>query len=90
MSYREPPPGWYSFGTHVDDHSVVLEFSEDVGEDGLPFWERPVRYWEPVETTRLVDVWSLQEPIANPERVDNGCMIFRSISGATATEGDKR
>jgi hypothetical protein len=31
----------------------------------------------------------LQEPIANPERVDNGCMIFRSISGATETEGDK-
>lgn len=31
----------------------------------------------------------LQQSFANPERVDNGCMIFRSISGATATEGDK-
>jgi hypothetical protein len=39
------------------------------------------RWDEPVD--------DLQEPIANPERVDNGCMIFRSISGATATEGDK-
>lgn len=34
------PPGWYAFGTHVDQ-DVRLEFSEEAGEDGLPLWERP-------------------------------------------------
>lgn len=33
---------------------------------------------EPVET--------LQEPLANPERVNNQCMIYRSISGHTDPE----
>lgn len=41
VTYREPPKGWYTFGTHVDV-IVRLEFSEEVGDDGLPLWERPI------------------------------------------------
>jgi hypothetical protein len=44
MSYIEPPKGWYIFGTHVDV-IVMLEFSEEVDNDGLPKWERPI--WNP-------------------------------------------
>lgn len=41
MSYREPPEGWLTFGTHAPlDHGPVLEFSCEVWEDGLPLWER--------------------------------------------------
>lgn len=40
MTYREPPPGWHTFGTHVDD-DVRLVFSDELGDDGLPLWERP-------------------------------------------------
>lgn len=36
-----PPEGWYVFGTHVAG-SVMLEFSEEEGPDGLPYWERPL------------------------------------------------
>lgn len=43
MTYQEPPEGWFAFGTHVDDPRP-LEFSEEVGEDLLPLWERP-RGW---------------------------------------------
>lgn len=42
MSYKEPPPNWDTFGTHVDgvpDNSF-LEFSDECDEDGLPRWER--------------------------------------------------
>ena len=42
-TYREPPEGWYTFGHHADQPFDPLEFSEEVGEDGLPLWERPVR-----------------------------------------------
>lgn len=41
MTYQEPPEGWYTFGHHADQPTVVLEFSSEVGEDGLPLWERP-------------------------------------------------
>lgn len=35
------PEGWFTFGHHADQPTVVLEFSSEVGEDGLPLWERP-------------------------------------------------
>lgn len=38
-TYRPPPPGWESFGTHADTPGIV-EFSEETGDDGLPLWER--------------------------------------------------
>jgi hypothetical protein len=38
--WREPPEGWFAFGTHVDQE-IRLEFSDEAGEDGLPRWERP-------------------------------------------------
>lgn len=42
MTWREPPPGWYTFGTHIWV-DVPLEFSAEVDEeDLLPLWERPV------------------------------------------------
>jgi hypothetical protein len=37
--YIEAPEGWHQFGTHVDE-DVMLELSEETGEDGLPLWER--------------------------------------------------
>jgi len=40
-SYRDPPEGWFSFGWHVDQPDLCLEFSSETGEDGLPLWERP-------------------------------------------------
>lgn len=44
MTWREPPPGWYTFGTHANHDPVPpLEFSAEVDEeDLLPLWERPV------------------------------------------------
>lgn len=36
------PEGWHTFGTHVDRPDVRLEFSDETGEDGLPWWERPI------------------------------------------------
>lgn len=41
MTYLPPPPGWFTFGTHVDS-DVSLEFSKELDEDGLPFWEKPL------------------------------------------------
>lgn len=41
MTYQEPPEGWFTFGHHADQPAVVLEFSSEVDEDGLPLWERP-------------------------------------------------
>lgn len=35
------PEGWFTFGHHADQPTVVLEFSSEVDEDGLPLWERP-------------------------------------------------
>lgn len=37
----DPPEGWLQWGTHAALESVPeLEFSEQVGEDGFPLWER--------------------------------------------------
>jgi hypothetical protein len=41
MTYQKPPEGWFTFGHHADQPTVVLEFSSEVGDDGLPLWERP-------------------------------------------------
>lgn len=40
--YVPPPEGWFDFGAHVLSPDVRLEFSEEVGEDGIPRWERPL------------------------------------------------
>ena len=34
-----PPNGWERFGTHADDGVPVI-FSDELGEDDLPKWER--------------------------------------------------
>jgi len=38
----DPPEGWYFFGTHTNGglDGIRLVFSEQVGEDMLPCWER--------------------------------------------------
>lgn len=37
-----PAPGWFTFGTHVDQPGVELEFwGTETSLDGLPIWERP-------------------------------------------------
>lgn len=36
-----PPDGWFEFGSHVE-FDGPMEFSTEVGEDGLPRWERHV------------------------------------------------
>lgn len=41
MTYITPPPGWSTFGTHVDRGYQHLLFSPLYDEDGLPFWEKP-------------------------------------------------
>lgn len=35
-----PPDGWFTFGTHIDQPGVELDFW-GLGNDGLPIWERP-------------------------------------------------
>lgn len=40
-----PPEGWFPFGYHAGHDPLdapELEFSAEVGEDGLPLWERPL------------------------------------------------
>lgn len=37
-----PPEGWFVFGHHADAKPPVpIEFSQEMGEDGFPLWERP-------------------------------------------------
>lgn len=44
MTYVQPPAGWFTFGHHAhpDRLGEVVEFSEEVGADGFPLWERPI------------------------------------------------
>jgi len=42
QSLTTPPDGWFPFGSHVD-WDGPLEMSVEVGEDGLPLWERHVQ-----------------------------------------------
>lgn len=37
----DPPPGWYQFGTHVDNPAPLEFWGEQYSTDGLPIWERP-------------------------------------------------
>lgn len=41
LSRPIPPEGWLPFGSLID-HDGPAECSDDVGEDGLPLWERPI------------------------------------------------
>jgi hypothetical protein len=41
VEWQEPPEGWFTFGTHIDQ-PIRLEFSTETGEDGIPLWERPL------------------------------------------------
>jgi hypothetical protein len=41
MAFRKPPEGWSTFGSHVDE-PVRLEFSEELADDLMPLWERPL------------------------------------------------
>lgn len=45
MTFREPPPGWSTFGSHVDSPFELI-FSEETGDDGLPLWEQPVLFYD--------------------------------------------
>lgn len=38
--YRQPPPGWFDFGSHADGFDGPLEFSEETDDGGMPLWER--------------------------------------------------
>lgn len=42
----DPAPGWFQFGTHLDETKVGevrLEFwGEEHSDDGMPMWERPI------------------------------------------------
>lgn len=40
-TFRKPPPGWFTFGSHLD-FTGEMQMSDEVGEDGLPMWERPL------------------------------------------------
>lgn len=50
----DPPPGWFTFGTHVE-HDGPLEFSEAVGDDLMPLWERPATHPRVVTTVTELD-----------------------------------
>lgn len=38
---EQPPTGWSAFGEHADQAATPLEFSDTLGHDLLPLWERP-------------------------------------------------
>jgi hypothetical protein len=50
MTWKEPPPGWYTFGTLVD-YDGPIEFSPEVGDDLLPLFERPGPAGDPDEAS---------------------------------------
>lgn len=51
--YVPPPEGWLTFGSLID-HNGPAECSEEVGEDGLPLWERPIPgQWEADATPHI-------------------------------------
>lgn len=43
--HARPPAGWVPFGVHAGGPGPMprLELSEQVGEDGLPLWERAIQ-----------------------------------------------
>lgn len=52
---RAPTPdGWFPFGSFVDHPWIPREFSEELGEDGLPRWERPIS--DPLALSRVTRV----------------------------------
>lgn len=64
------PATWVHFGEHVE-RNVPLEFSDEVGEDGLPLWERPKASGpEPLNTWAEADSKLLLEAdrIVNSDR----------------------
>jgi hypothetical protein len=44
------PAGWFTFGSLIDYHGPS-ECSHEVGEDGLPLWERPL--WASVDARQM-------------------------------------
>jgi hypothetical protein len=40
-SMVDPPEGWFHVGTHANDITINVDFSDALDEDGLPLWERP-------------------------------------------------
>lgn len=38
-----PPPGWFMFGTHVDDPTPLEFYGSEFTESGMPMWERPAQ-----------------------------------------------
>ena len=37
----QPAPGWFVFGSHIDEPDILLEFWGD--DAGTPIWERPIQ-----------------------------------------------
>ena len=64
-----PPVGWFSFGTHVDQPDVKLEFW-GTDDGGMPLWERPVSSGDRVQAVaRALAAIPLGEFAEGPERI---------------------
>lgn len=49
------PDGWFPFGSFAGFGWLPTEASSEVGEDGLPLWERPVQLTEVTRVTVVGD-----------------------------------
>lgn len=85
MTYREPPEGWYTFGTHVDVTSGKLDFSSELDEDGFPLWERKSRRSEYADIADLLRRWEVAD--GNIGRFDRGLHLLGHLArGGTLEE----
>jgi hypothetical protein len=96
----DQPEGWDHFGTNLRvPEGLTLEFSDALGDDGLPLWERcvPVQSLDADAVLNLDDcgahVWDFTTVTEDGEVMCLNCGETRDISGAPDTiaewRGDK-
>ncbi|MBF4459504.1 hypothetical protein [Pseudoclavibacter sp. VKM Ac-2867] len=62
-----PPPGWSTFGTHIDQPDVELEFwGAETSLDGLPIWERPRTALHALTKDDLARAIYAENPVEQP------------------------
>lgn len=71
------PPGWYVFGSHADRPGVMLEFSEETEEGGMPLWERPIAIPAVIDGVLLDD----HAEIAGPDPAHPYQRVVRTLLG---------
>lgn len=82
MTFRPPPPGWHTFGSHANyeedfgEPCPPLVFSTDVDEAGMPYWERI----DPAGIRRATAIYIAEETLPLLDGGHNGCVAAATDS----------